>query len=121
MRQDTVIHCTTALQQGMSPQSKRSCAGFGNCSRMFRATTSHCTGQQKFDVLSLQCSAWCQQHACVLVTGHRHLKVFCQSCCACVWHVCLQLPRAVVALAAKGDLTFAATGAAIHEAKRMHA
>jgi hypothetical protein len=33
----------------------------------------------------------------------------------------LQLPRAVVALAAKGDLTFAATGAAIHEAKRMHA
>ncbi|KAF6265106.1 WD40 repeat-like protein [Scenedesmus sp. NREL 46B-D3] len=32
-----------------------------------------------------------------------------------------QLPRAVVALAAKGDLTFAATGAAIHEAKRMHA
>ncbi|WIA38106.1 hypothetical protein OEZ86_001468 [Tetradesmus obliquus] len=32
-----------------------------------------------------------------------------------------QLPRAVVALATKGDLTFAATGAAIHEAKRMHA
>eukprot|EP00878_Enallax_costatus_P024559 GHUV01026213.1.p1 GENE.GHUV01026213.1~~GHUV01026213.1.p1 ORF type:complete len:180 (+),score=25.08 GHUV01026213.1:276-815(+) len=31
-----------------------------------------------------------------------------------------RLPRAVVALACKGDLTFAATGSTIHEAKRAH-
>ena len=32
----------------------------------------------------------------------------------------MQLPRAVTALAAKGDLTFAAAGGVIEECKRMH-
>jgi hypothetical protein len=31
-----------------------------------------------------------------------------------------QLPRSVSALACKGDLTFAAAGGVIHEAKRSH-
>jgi hypothetical protein len=37
---------------------------------------------------------------------------------ACVLLLLLQLPRSVSALACKGDLTFAAAGGAIHEAKR---
>jgi hypothetical protein len=31
-----------------------------------------------------------------------------------------QLPRSVTALACKGDITFAAAGGVIHEAKRSH-
>lgn len=42
-------------------------------------------------------------------------------CCWCLDCIYVQLPRSVSALACKGDLTFAAAGGLIHEAKRSHA